>query len=82
MSSLIVPLCLFTIFPQKAPGEKAPAPAKGDGPDEVRGFRFDVLLKRKPEAAEALKAFREHLLESALEDDTLKVDHVDCLLTV
>ncbi len=40
---------------------------------EVRGFRFDVLMKRKPQRVAELHAFREHLLESALEDDTVKV---------
>lgn len=58
-----------------SPGD-APTPSPGDVDDaslgEVKGFRFDVLLKRQPELRQELLTFRDALLAGE-DDEAIKV---------
>eukprot|EP00878_Enallax_costatus_P030698 GHUV01033475.1.p1 GENE.GHUV01033475.1~~GHUV01033475.1.p1 ORF type:complete len:1023 (+),score=330.57 GHUV01033475.1:219-3287(+) len=60
-----------------AAANRAAAAAGGDGADladlgEVKGFKFDVLAKRKPELVQELMTFRDVLLSSD-DEETIKV---------
>ena len=56
--------------------EKAEAEAKGGaagGPSEVGGFNFDRLIERRPHLRQELLTFRDQLLASSSDEQTLKV---------
>ena len=59
--------------------EKAAAQAEGGaagGPSEVSGFDFDRLIERKPELRQELVTFRDQLLASASDEQTLKASQL------
>lgn len=56
--------------------EKAAAAAEGGdlgGRSEVGGFDFERLIERKPALRQELLTFRDHLVASTSEEQTLKV---------
>lgn len=78
LSFLIVEMSNILILmsmPLQIKAEKAAAEAEGGtlgGPREVGGFDFDRLIERKPALRQELLTFRDQLLASTSDEQTLK----------
>ena len=57
----------------KAEREASAKQGSGTGPMESNGFDFATLVNRVPHLEQELMTFRDHLLASASQEQTLKV---------
>lgn len=64
---------------EKSSGASSPAPTEqssaelDDGPEEVAGFNFAALVRRRPALRQEILTFRDHLLAAASQEQALKV---------